>query len=79
MEEDCKFGELGLTEEQRDRAWDYISGMQSDINEKLAGKQLGELFKDSDLTLGEKIYIAYIFGRTEDRYRKLREIEYDAQ
>ncbi len=73
-----KSEELELTVEQSDAAWDYISGMQSDITEKSAGKQLRELFKNTDLTLGQKIYIAYIFGRTEDRYRELRKIHSDS-
>lgn len=73
-----KSKELELTIEQSDTAWDYISGMQSDITEKSTGKQLRELFKNTDLTLGQKIYIAYIFGRTEDRYRELREIHSDS-
>lgn len=30
-DEDCKFGELELTEEQKDEAWDHISMMQCDI------------------------------------------------
>jgi hypothetical protein len=59
-----------LTEEQRKDAWNYISDMQSDINEKAALEQLGELFKNPDLTMGQKIYIAYIFGRIEDKYRE---------
>jgi hypothetical protein len=78
-EEDANYGELGLTEKQKDEAWDHVSMMQSDIEDKPAGKQLGELFKNADFTLGQKMYIAYIFGRTEDRYRELRHIEYDAQ
>lgn len=78
-DDDCKFGELELTEEQKDEAWDHISMMRCDIRDKPSGKQLGQLLKDTDLTIGQKIYIAYIFGRTEDRYRELRDIEYDAQ
>lgn len=73
-----KSEELELTVEQSDIAWNYISDMQSDITEKSAGKQLRELFKNTDLTLGQKIYIAYIFGRTEDRYRELRKIHSDS-
>lgn len=64
-----------LTEDQRDVAWDYIKRMQDDITEKSTGEQLRKLFKKSDFTLGQKIYIAYIFGRTEDIYREFRKIE----
>jgi hypothetical protein len=78
-DEECKYEELELTKEQRDEAWDYISGMQSDIEDNSSGKQLRELFKEKDLVIGQKIYIAYIFGRTEERYRELRDIEYDIQ
>ncbi len=73
-----KSEELELTVEQSDTAWDYISDMQSDITEESAGEQLRELFKNTDLTLGQKIYIAYVFGRTEDRYRELRKIHSDS-
>ena len=69
------FEELELTDHQMDDAWDYISGIQCDVTEKSTGEQLRELFKKTDFTLGQKIYIAYIFGRTEDRYREIRKIE----
>ena len=64
------FEAFKLTEEQRKGAWNYIHDMQSGMNEISAGEQLMELFKSQDLTLGQKIYVAYIFGRIEDRYRE---------
>lgn len=73
------FEDLELTEEQSIDARDYVSDMQVDINEKSAGEQLRKLFKDTDLTLGQKIYIAYIFGRTEDVYRNFLDIKRDTK
>ena len=71
----CNFEELELSQDQSNGAWDYLSDMQSDITEKSTCEQLRKLFKNADLTLGQKIYIAYIFGRTEYIYREIHKIE----
>ena len=79
MRKEYKSDVFELTEDQSDEAWNYISEMQADIHEKSTCEMLGKIFKDKDLTLGQKMYIVYIFGRTEDANREFREIEADAR
>ena len=79
-EELYKYKELGLTISQSDDAWNYLSTMQSDLTDgKSTGVQLKKLFEDSYLTFWQKIYIAYIFGRIEDKHSELQEIKTDSE
>lgn len=73
------YEELELTENQCDNVWDAISQMQADMDKKTDGEQLKDLLKDEELTIGEKIYIAYIFGRVEDKWCEYQEIIDDAR
>ena len=54
MEDDVsKYEELGLTVDQSDEAWDYLSEMQSGLDKKSDGEQLKKLFNDDHLTFGQ--------------------------
>ena len=73
-----KYEEIGLTEDEKEDSWDYLSGMQSDLDEKSSGELLRKLFDEKHLTFGQKFYIAYIFGRLEENWTKNIDIEIDA-
>lgn len=74
-----KYEELGLTVDQKDKAWNYISEMQFNTDEKTDGEQLKKLLDDDHFTFVQKLYIAYLFGRVKDKWEELMSIEADAE
>jgi len=77
--EESKYGLLGLTDDEANWARDILSEKLSDIQEKSDGEILKELFNDVKLTSGQKFYIAYMFGRTRDKYFNYLETRFDTE
>lgn len=77
--EEFKYELIGLTDDEADRARDILSDRLSDIQEKSDGEILKVIFNDDILTFGQKLYIAYMFGRTRDKYSDYLETRFDAE
>lgn len=77
--EESKYETLGLTVEEADWSRDILSGLLSDIGEKSDGEILKELLNDVKLTFGQKFYIAYMFGRSRDKWTELYKVQNDAE
>jgi hypothetical protein len=73
------YEELGLTAEQKEESWDYLSEMQCYLDEKSSGELLKKLLDEKHLTFGQKFYMAYIFGRLEDKWIEYLDIQNDAE
>lgn len=77
--EESKHELIGLTDDEADRARDILSDRLSDIQEKSDGEILKVILNDDSLTFGQKFYIAYMFGRTRDKYFDYLEMRSDAE
>jgi hypothetical protein len=53
--------------------------MQCYLDEKSSGELLKKLLDEKHLTFGQKFYMAYIFGRLEDKWIEYLDIQNDAE
>lgn len=73
------YKDIGLTDEEADRAFGLMSDLYSHMDEKYDGEILKELLEDDELTFKQKFYMAYMFGRTRDKWEEFVKISIDAQ
>jgi hypothetical protein len=73
------YEELGMTDEEADVAFGIMSDLYSYMDEKTDGEILKGLLEDDELTFKQKFYMAYMFGRTRDKWFEFVNISTDAR
>ncbi len=77
--EKSKYESLGLADDEAESAMDTLSDILSDIQQKSDGEILKKIFDDNTLTFCQKFYVAYMFGRTRDKYFDYLKTRFDAE
>lgn len=73
------YEELGMTDEEADIAYGIMSDLYANMDKKSDGEILKGLLEDDELTLKQKFYMAYMFGRTRDKLEEFENISTDAR
>lgn len=78
-EEEYNYTYIGLTDEEAELAYQLTADLEADMDEKSDGEILKKLLEDDRLTIEQKIYIAYMFGRTRDKWEEFNNISQEAR
>lgn len=70
---------LGLTDEESDKAEILMGDLLSDLDDISDGEILNKLLNEEELKFNEKLYMAYMFGRTRDKWEEFQNVSADAK